>query len=292
MKRSMVRVLAAGTVLAGATIAVPASSQAAARDGACNTGEFCLYYNSNQAGSVSDFTTSISDYGSKQPSCYEFKGAGKGKGICVKNNAASVWNRTGKTVYVCYNSGYGGAKQAIAAGAKANLSSALKNENAGHSIGRPPTSTTMSFGLYRALGGWITCNYNGYVNTPGKHEGIDFKRKIGAPVYALLPGKVISVKEGYRGRAGLSTIAVYNSTYNKTVVYLHADPTITVGATVTKGQKIAVEDWRGISSSSSAHTHVELRPGKKYSAAKSVNDYRLDNPDPRPFWKARGYTIK
>ncbi|MGN6415203.1 peptidase inhibitor family I36 protein, partial [Flexivirga sp.] len=108
---------------------------ATARNGVCESGEFCLYYNSNEAGSVSDFNTSISDYGATQPGCYEFKGAGAGQGLCVKNQAASVWNRTGKTVYVYYNSGYAGAKQSFGAGVKGNLNATLKNNNAAHHIG-------------------------------------------------------------------------------------------------------------------------------------------------------------
>ncbi|WP_329787583.1 peptidase inhibitor family I36 protein [Lentzea sp. DG1S-22] len=110
-------------------------ANAADRDGSCDSGEFCLYYNSDQAGSVSDFTGSVADYGDSQPSCYEFKGAGSGKGVCVKNNAASVWNKTNKAVTVFYNSNYGGAKQTFAAGAKGNLKAELKNENASHRFG-------------------------------------------------------------------------------------------------------------------------------------------------------------
>lgn len=125
---------------AGALVAAPAAHAATARNGVCESGEFCLYYNSGQAGSVSDFATSISDYGATQPGCYDFKGAGAGKGLCVKNNAASVWNRTGKTVTVYYNSGYAGHAQQLAAGAKSNLDATLKNNNAAHRIGAAPAS--------------------------------------------------------------------------------------------------------------------------------------------------------
>ena len=96
----------------GAVLASPAS--AAGRDGVCNSGEFCYYYNSGEEGSISDFTDSLDDYGATQPTCYEFKGAGNGKGVCVKNNAASVWNRTGKKVRVYFNSNYAGAHQDFA----------------------------------------------------------------------------------------------------------------------------------------------------------------------------------
>ena len=75
-----------------------------------------LLLQQQQAGSVSDFTGSVADYGTKQPSCYDFKGAGNGKGMCVKNDAASVWNRSSKTVRVYFNSNFAGSDQDFAAG--------------------------------------------------------------------------------------------------------------------------------------------------------------------------------
>ena len=104
------------------------------RDGICETGEFCYYFNSNGQGSVSDFTGSIDDYATTQPSCYDFKGPGAGKGKCIKNNAASAWNRSSKTVRVYFNSGYAGTYQDFAPGAKANLNATLKNQNASHEL--------------------------------------------------------------------------------------------------------------------------------------------------------------
>ena len=121
-------------VVAGGLLAQGAPAQAAGRDGVCDSGEFCYYYNSDQAGSVSDFSGSLGDYGTSQPSCYDFKGAGAGKGQCIKNEAASAWNRTSKTVRVYYNSNYGGTYLDIKSGAKVNLG-ALKNQNASHQIG-------------------------------------------------------------------------------------------------------------------------------------------------------------
>ena len=126
-----------GTVLATAT---PAS--AASRDGVCDTGEFCYYFNSNNQGSVSDFTTSIPEYSTTQPSCYDFKGPGAGKGKCIKNAAASAWNRSSKQVRVYFNTGLTGTYQDFAPGAKANLNPTLKNQNASHEFlgsSLPPT---------------------------------------------------------------------------------------------------------------------------------------------------------
>ena len=279
--------------LASPALAASTPAFAASRDGRCDGGEFCYYFNSDQAGSVSDLTSSVGDYGTTQPGCYDFKGAGNGKGKCVKNNAASVWNRSTKTVRVYFNSGYDGASQDFKPGAKGNLNATLKNNNASHQLG-PTPSTKLSYGLYKLSGGRITCGFDGYVNTPGRHEGIDIARGVGSPVRALVAGKVINIVRGANGSGGLSTIAIYNATYDKTVVYLHSAPlsSLSVGESVSRDQRIATEAWRGISSSSAAHTHVEMRLGRRTLAAKSVKDPHLDNPDPTSFWRARGYTVR
>lgn len=158
------------------------------------------------------------------------------------------------------------------------------------------SSKLMSNTLYGVSGtrSYITCGFDGYVNTKGRHEGIDFKRGNGYAVYSLTSGEITRVTQGRRGSSGLSTIAIYDSSTNKTVVYLHSDPldSLYVGQKISVGQKIAVEDWRGCSTSGGGHTHVEVRNGRKTSAAKSVNDYTLDNPNPTSFWQSKGYSVK
>ena len=52
------RAASAGSLLmlaAGAPLIPTSTASAAKRDGACDSGEVCLYYNSNGQGSVSDF---------------------------------------------------------------------------------------------------------------------------------------------------------------------------------------------------------------------------------------------
>ncbi|PZG26134.1 hypothetical protein C1I98_34110 [Spongiactinospora gelatinilytica] len=122
----------AAVALGGSVLAIAPPASAAGRDGVCQSGEFCYYFNSNNKGSVSDFTGSVGDYATKQPSCYDFKGAGNGKGKCIKNSAASVWNRSGKTVRVYFNSNFSGTYQDFKPGARGNLIPALKNQNASH----------------------------------------------------------------------------------------------------------------------------------------------------------------
>ncbi|WP_176611480.1 SpoIID/LytB domain-containing protein [Actinomadura sp. WMMB 499] len=133
--------VAVAAVVGGAVIVPAPPAAAAARNGVCEDGEFCYYFNSGNKGSLSDFTGSVGDYGTEQPSCYEYKGPGNGKGKCIKNDAASAWNRSNKTVRVYYNSNYGGTYQDFKPGAKGNLNSTLKNQNASHRFlsSTPPT---------------------------------------------------------------------------------------------------------------------------------------------------------
>ncbi|MBW8483145.1 peptidase inhibitor family I36 protein [Actinomadura parmotrematis] len=282
-----------GVALSGGGLASASLASAAGRNGVCEAGEFCLYFNSGQQGSVSDFTGSVADYGAKQPSCFDFKGSGAGKGRCVKNAAASVWNRSSKTVRVYFNSNYGGTYQDFKTGAKGNLSAALKNQNASHQFS-PSARTNMSTALYKASGGRITCGFDGYTSTVGRHEGIDIARSVGSDVHALVAGTVTYVARGATGRSGLSTIAIYNAAANKTVIYLHTAPRsgLKAGQAVARGQVIADESWHGVSSSGSAHTHVEMRPGRQTHASVSVGDPHLDNPNPTAFWVSQGYNVR
>ena len=293
------RLAAASAALAvgGVVLAAPSPASAAGRDGVCQSGEFCYYFNSNHKGSVSDFTSSVANYATKQPECYDFKGAGAGKGKCIKNEAAAAWNRSSKTVRVYFNSNYSGRYQDFKPGAKVNLSPALKNQNASHQFNPsapPKGKTNLSYALYKTGGGWISCRFDGYTTTKGRHEGIDLIRRVGANVYSLTSGKIISVARGYNGGSGLSTIAIYNASLNKTVIYLHSAPksSLRVGQNIKRGQLIATEAWRGVSSSGAAHTHVEVRPGKQPRASKSVNDPVLNNPNPNSFWVSQGYNVK
>ena len=60
----------------------------------------------------------------------------------MKNNAASVWNRTSRSVRVYFNSNFAGASQVFAAGAMANLNAMLKNNNASYELVSGPTGCT------------------------------------------------------------------------------------------------------------------------------------------------------
>lgn len=166
----------------------------------------------------------------------------------------------------------GGYKYAFVSTANANRY-IMKSSNSSS-----VSNTRLSYGLYKNSSVRISCGFDGYTTTSGRHEGIDFVCYNGAPVYSLTAGTVVRVAYGSNDSRGLSTIAIYDRAANKTVVYLHANPvSLRAGQSIAKGQKIATQGWRGVSSSSGSHTHVEVRNGKQGYAAKSVEDPVLNN---------------
>ncbi|RSN43378.1 cell surface protein [Amycolatopsis sp. WAC 04197] len=273
--------------LSGTLLITPAAQAATARNGVCEDGEFCLYYNSDQQGSVSDFDASVGNYGTGAD-CYHFLGAGAGKGLCVRNNAASVWNRRDAVVTVFFKNGWTGPIDSFPHGAKGNLTSTY-NENVGHLLGLPGNEW-LETGLYHSDSGRISSYFDGYVSTSGRHEGIDFARGFGVSVYSMTQGQVIRKTEGSNGSGGLSTLAIYNRDQDFTIIYLHLNPSngLAVGEFVGRGRQIGTEEYRG---ASSAHTHVEYRPGRHESASDSTGDPVLDNPSPSLFWRNHGYNI-
>ncbi|WP_018157469.1 peptidase inhibitor family I36 protein [Demetria terragena] len=131
-----------GTIaLAGAGVtgvSLSDSAQATDRDGNCDAGEFCYNYNSDLGGAWSDFSSSVANYGTDQPGCYEFKGNGKGESDCIKNDAGGFWNRSGKPVTIYYHSYFGGHFATVENGDRGRLPQGVYNENASHRIGASP----------------------------------------------------------------------------------------------------------------------------------------------------------
>ncbi|WP_050671367.1 M23 family metallopeptidase [Luteipulveratus halotolerans] len=119
-----------------AAVSGHSAAQAADRNGKCEKGEFCYNFNSDLKGAWSDFTSSVGDYGTTQPSCYDFKGKAKGHGKCIKNDAGGFWNKTNKPVTIYFNSGYAGRSVTVKPGAKGKLPAAVYNNNASHRIGK------------------------------------------------------------------------------------------------------------------------------------------------------------
>jgi hypothetical protein len=133
LRRALHAISVIVTVLTASVVLSPTEASAAVRNGSCEDGEVCFYYNSSRSGSLYDTNVSMSTYGSGS-ACTKFVGAGAGKGQCIKNNTASVWNRTASSLRVYYNSYHGAPYQEFRPGplVGANLNATLKNNNASH----------------------------------------------------------------------------------------------------------------------------------------------------------------
>ena len=127
--------------------------------------------------------------------------------------------------------------------------------------------------IFGRSGGRISCDFDGYVNTPGRHEGIDMVLYDGAEIHAIASGIVTKA-----GGDRINTVAIYDSANNKTVVYLHMGSVrVSEGQQIGKGTVIGTQGSVGASAS---HIHLEVRDGQRRAAAKSVNDWTLDNSNP------------
>lgn len=135
---AILSVAAFGAVVTGIPQAQAAEAEARADGGSgsvpgsCINGDACLYYNSDQQGSYAavwgntNYTSSMVFGG----------GNGSGKGVAVKNNAASVRNMNYNYVLrIYYNSDFSCrySCQDFQERTKANLKSQLKNNNASQS---------------------------------------------------------------------------------------------------------------------------------------------------------------
>lgn len=257
----LITMLTVAVMMMTTAVAVAAPAQAAARDGNCNKGEFCYNYNSNLGGSWSDFRSSLADYGTSQPNCYDFKGSGRGKGKCIKNDAGGYWNRTGKPVTVFYNTGFGGRSATLKAGTKGKLPASVYNNNASHKIGAfkgwaspVPSSAVITARQYYPSGGYHgAVDYSGFSGKfssacSGKVDRVDIDSRYPNSNAYRVSGSTnyLWVNCGNGIRMGYAHF------------YAKDRPSwLKVGARVSAGQKLIAVGNQG--NSSGKHLHFEVR---------------------------------
>lgn len=113
-----------GALVGALTVAIPQTAHAGAYNGVCEPGEVCLFWGSSLFGSLVDFNQSnVGDL-----VYYSFQSPAPGQGQGVKNNAASIWNRSGIRVHVCVDEWFSGSCDYVAANSWRNLNYTLNNE--------------------------------------------------------------------------------------------------------------------------------------------------------------------
>jgi hypothetical protein len=125
-KRVLTGLAACVAVITGTTMAAPAASAATLYG--CPDLYLCFYFNSGFAGARADYTYSD---GNLDNEVFRWGGT-NGRGVQVKNNAASVINNAEWTATVYYNSGCNGtvASQSFGMYSGHNFTATMKNNNA------------------------------------------------------------------------------------------------------------------------------------------------------------------
>lgn len=264
--RRMKKYLYAGAaaVLMGATFVgtTSAPAQAAARDGVCDSGEFCLYYGADHTGSRVDSVGTTRNYGGTSTGCLKFISTGTGRGTCVKNHAASVWNRTSRPATVFYNSDFGGTYDVIPSGAKVNLNSNVNKDNGSQILGdaslRFPLNVTQAHIKNRSPH-WC---WDSKVNCHHDYNAADIFAATGADVVSPVNG-VVKTKSIRSSGVG-STVTVKDG-FGRLWYFAHMDdspaPVVSVGQSVVKGQKIGDVGTSAHAMGTPPHLHLDMRVG-------------------------------
>jgi hypothetical protein len=126
VKRVLTGLAASAAMITGTTVAAPAAS--AADLYGCPDFNLCFYFNSNFEGALANYPYSD---GNLDNEVFRWGGT-NGRGVQVKNNAASVINNEGWTATVYYNSGCNGsvASQSFGMYGGHNFTATMKNNNA------------------------------------------------------------------------------------------------------------------------------------------------------------------
>ncbi|MBM6404991.1 peptidoglycan DD-metalloendopeptidase family protein [Phycicoccus sp. CSK15P-2] len=257
MMKRMAAAAVASLGLVGALVATAPAASAATRNGSCESGELCLYQKVGQGGAVLDVKRSIRNYGTGS-GCTTFVGST----VCVKNHAASVWNRTGKPVFVFYNSDFGGRYDRIPTNTKVNLNDNVRNDNASHIIGnaelRFPLNTNQAHIKNRSPH-WC---WNSKTNCHHDYNAADIFAATGTAVVSPVNGTVKTVNPRSSGVGSTVTVKdKFGRLWYLAHMHHNPAPVVSEGQQVSKGQRIGTVGTSAHALGTSPHLHIDMRVG-------------------------------
>jgi biotin carboxyl carrier protein len=232
--------------VAAALVGTAPTASATARNGVCESGEFCLYYNSGNAGSRVDLVNSQRDYGSGS-GCITFVSGGSGQGQCVKNNTASQIVGDASLRFPL------GVTQAD-----------IKNRTP-HWCWDSKVSCHHDYNasdIFAATGTSVLSPVNGTVMTRNVRAGSTACDSVGSTV---------TVKDGF-GR--LWYFAHMDDS---------PAPVVSVGQSVTKGQRLGYVGTKYHALCTDSHLHIDMRVGvdsRVSCSAAACADYGFVNDQP------------
>lgn len=191
-----------------------------------------------------------------------FVSSGSGRGQCVKNNTASVWNRTGKPVTVFYNSDFGGVHDIIPNGAKVDLNANVKNNNASQIVGdaslRFPLAASQAT-IRNQSPAWCWDNKG---NCHHDYNAADIFAPTGTVVVSPVAGEVMTVRGGSESSGATATV---KDAFGRLWFFQHLDdnpgPSVNPGQRVAKGDRIGLVGTRAHAMGTDPHLHIDMRVG-------------------------------
>lgn len=263
MFRKLATSLVATVALAASMLVTQApAASAAARDGLCDFGEFCLYYGPDRTGSLVDFVNTQRDY-TESGGCIRFIRAGAGQNTCVQNNAASAWNRSGGPVSVFYNSDFGGVYDIIPNNTGPNLNDNVRKDNASHIIGdaslRFPLNVSQATIKNQSPLTWC---WNSKTNCHHDYNAADIFAPTGTAVVSPVSGTVMTVRGGSTTSGATATV---KDGFGRLWFFQHMDnspgPVVSQGQHVGKGDRIGTVGTRAHAMGTQPHLHIDMRVG-------------------------------
>ncbi len=255
MMKRLAIMLAAGIAVIGVMVGQAPTATAAARNGVCEAGEFCLYFGDGSTGSLVDMTNSQPDYGTGA-GCITFVN-GTQAGSCVKNRAGSTWNRTGKPVYVFYSSDFGGTYDVIPDGAKVTLNANTYKNSASHIIGdaslRFPLNVTQAQ-IKNSSPAWC---WDSKVNCHHDYNAADIFASTGTTVVSPVSGTI-------KSRGSDPARVTIQDSFGRLWYLTHMlDGSLQVNdeQQVSKGTVIGQVGNSADAAGTSPHLHIDMRQG-------------------------------
>lgn len=255
MMKRILGILAASIAVMGLFIGLAPSATAAARNGVCESGEFCLYYNDTSTGSLVDMINSQRDYGTGS-GCIAYEN-GTQAGNCVKNTAGSAWNRTGKPVFVFYSGDYGSTYDQIPSGAQVKLNANVHKDNASHIIGNAALRFPLNVTQSQIKNHTPTWCWDSKTNCHHDYNAADIFASTNTPVVSPVAGTIKSVG------SNPARVTIKDSFGRLWYLTHMLDGSLTVGdeQAVSKGTAIGKVGNSADAAGTSPHLHIDMRVG-------------------------------
>ena len=198
---------------------------------------------------------------------HQFVSSGSGQGQCVKNNTASVWNRTGKSVFVFYNSDFGGVYDEVAQRRPGRPQRQRQEQqrlaDRRRRVAALPAQRHQA-DIKNRTPHWC---WDSKVNCHHDYNASDIFAATGTSVLSPVNGTVMTrnVRAGSTGCDSVGSTVTVKDGFGRLWYFAHMDdspaPVVSVGQSVTKGQRLGYVGTKYHALCTDSHLHIDMRVG-------------------------------